>query len=443
MARRLGVFGGTFDPVHVGHLIAAAEVQSALRLDAVLFVPAADPPHKRGVRKTPADHRTAMLALAIAGNAWFAISRADLDRPGPHFTVHLLELLRDENPDAKLFFLLGTDSLAELLTWHAPERLGGLATLVVVSRPGEQPDMGALEARIPGLRADLENVSMPLVGVSATDIRARVRSGRTIRYQVPDRVAEYIARHGLYGRARTPGASVSGPRAPARRGSGAASVKPSGRAERAPMATVARSACDGGYTPRIPRLLIATTNRGKLAELSVLAAALAAETIAPDDIGLSLDVPERGSTFAENAAAKASAYAEASGLPALADDSGLEVDALGGEPGVASARWVAGTDHDRRQALLARMGGVPLDDRTARYRSAAALSWPGGPCRIAEGVVEGRIALAPRGHGGFGYDPLFLVEDGGYGGHVTMAELPAAEKNRLSHRARAVLSLAI
>jgi XTP/dITP diphosphohydrolase len=189
------------------------------------------------------------------------------------------------------------------------------------------------------------------------------------------------------------------------------------------------------------RLLVATTNPGKLRELTALLADLGLELVTPVDVGLDLDVAETGGTFAANAVLKARAFAAAGALPALADDSGLEVDALDGFPGVQSARWVPGSDADRVAALLARLAGVPAPRRTARFRSVAALAWPDGHAETADGHVEGRIALAPRGSGGFGYDPVFLVEDGGHAGDRTMAELPPDEKNRLSHRARAVAGL--
>lgn len=192
------------------------------------------------------------------------------------------------------------------------------------------------------------------------------------------------------------------------------------------------------------RLVIATTNPGKARELRALLADLAPRlaVVTPADMGLDLDVAEDGTTFEANAVVKARAFADASGLPALADDSGLEVDALGGEPGVRSARWVPGSDADRVTALLARLAGVPAARRTARFRSVAALAVPAVEAvATAAGAVEGRIAAAPRGTNGFGYDPVFLVEDGGLDGTRTMAELDAAAKNALSHRARAVAGL--
>ncbi|MEO8082191.1 MAG: GNAT family acetyltransferase [Ardenticatenales bacterium] len=189
------------------------------------------------------------------------------------------------------------------------------------------------------------------------------------------------------------------------------------------------------------RLLVATTNPGKVRELRAILADLGIDAILPGDVGLDLDVVEDGATFEANAVLKALAFADAADMPALADDSGLEVDALGGEPGVHSARWAPGSDEDRVVALLARLDAVPPERRSARFRTVAALAVPGRVIATAAGAVEGRIAAAPVGEGGFGYDPVFLVEDGGLDGTRTMAELDAATKNDLSHRARAVAGL--
>ncbi len=185
------------------------------------------------------------------------------------------------------------------------------------------------------------------------------------------------------------------------------------------------------------KLLIATNNPGKAREYRALLADLPVEITFPAQEGLALEVEETGETFAANARLKAVAFAQASGLPALADDSGLEVDALGGAPGVRSARYAGpgATDADRTRKLLAALADVPPGRRTARFRCVVALAWPDGVVQTAEGVCEGEIGFEPRGAHGFGYDPVFLVA--GYGGR-TMAELPPAEKNRISHRARAV-----
>lgn len=188
-------------------------------------------------------------------------------------------------------------------------------------------------------------------------------------------------------------------------------------------------------------LLLATANAGKVRELRELLSSLAIDVLTPLELGLRIEVEETGETLEENARRKALAHVAAASVAALADDSGLEVDALGGFPGVRSARWVPGADADRVAALLARLKDVPAEMRTARFRSVAALALPDCSVAVSSGAVEGRISGQPRGTGGFGYDPVFLVEDGGWAGERTMAELPPGEKNRLSHRARAVRAL--
>ena len=186
----------------------------------------------------------------------------------------------------------------------------------------------------------------------------------------------------------------------------------------------------------MPRLLLATNNAGKLAELRALLAPAGWTALHPAGLGLRLDVEETGSTYAENATLKAQAFAGAANLLALGDDSGLEVDALGGRPGLRSARY-GGADmpHDEKiRLLLKELADVPDERRTARFRAVVVIAAPDGRTWQAEGTVEGRIAHAPRGAGGFGYDPIFLLPERGQ----TMAELADAEKSELSHRARAV-----
>ncbi len=196
---RLGVFGGTFDPVHYGHLVAAEEVRYRLRLDKVLFVPAGMPPHKLDHDITPTRHRLAMLELAIASNPGFALSRVDIDRHGPCYTVDTLALLHEEyGPGTELFFLMGMDSLADILTWKDPERLIRLAWIVVVGRPGFQADVDELDKVLPGAAERICIVDTPLMEVSSSDIRQRVREGAPIRYQVPEAVEAYIRAHRLY-----------------------------------------------------------------------------------------------------------------------------------------------------------------------------------------------------------------------------------------------------
>jgi len=184
------------------------------------------------------------------------------------------------------------------------------------------------------------------------------------------------------------------------------------------------------------RLLLATRNVSKLRELRELLSGLPLEFTSLRDLRIDLEIPELGETFLENASLKARGYAQASGLTTLADDSGLEVEALGGAPGVQSARWAGpqARDHDRIQHLLERLQGVARDERRARFRSIVAIAVPDGRLYTTEGTVDGLIADQPRGTHGFGYDPVFLIPELG----LTMAELEPEAKNRLSHRARAV-----
>jgi XTP/dITP diphosphohydrolase len=187
------------------------------------------------------------------------------------------------------------------------------------------------------------------------------------------------------------------------------------------------------------RLLLATRNIGKLRELQSLLADLPLQCTSLDEVGIDTDIPEVGETFYENASLKARGYAHLSGLATLADDSGLEVRALAGAPGVRSARWAGphATDRDRIQRLLARLQSLPPRERQAQFHCVAAVATPDGRLYTAEGVVCGLIVDEPRGSYGFGYDPVFLVADHG----LTMAELPPEVKNRISHRARAIRAI--
>jgi len=189
----------------------------------------------------------------------------------------------------------------------------------------------------------------------------------------------------------------------------------------------------------MPDLLIATRNPGKVREIAEVLAGVPVRLLSLADFPNAPDVPEAGATFEENARAKALAIARWSGQLTLADDSGLEIDALGGEPGVLSSRYAGpgASDPDRIAKVLRLMERVPDAERTARFRCAAALAAPDGRLEVVEGVVEGRIAREPRGAGGFGYDPIFVPE----GEARTMAELAPGEKNRLSHRGRAFRAL--
>jgi nicotinate-nucleotide adenylyltransferase len=191
--------GGTFDPIHHGHLVVAEEAHHQLGLDLVLFVPVGQPPHKPNRPITPAHHRLRMIELAFADNPHFAISRVDVDRPGPCYTVDMLRLLRVEwGADPAFFFIEGTDSLTEMTTWYQPQQLIELCELVVVERPGVEVDLARLERQLPGLSSRIHWVRMPHLEISSSDLRARVRAGRPISYLVPAAVEVYILQHGLY-----------------------------------------------------------------------------------------------------------------------------------------------------------------------------------------------------------------------------------------------------
>jgi nicotinate-nucleotide adenylyltransferase len=197
---KLGLMGGTFSPIHYGHLVAAEECRIRLGLDRVLFIPAGEPPHKRGRPVTPAGDRVAMVELAIADNPGFELCRIEVERCGPSYTSDTLAELRQVyGPGAELYFIVGMDSLSEILTWHEPARIAELARLVAISRGGVAPfDPGRLEPGIPNARERVIVLSGPELTISSTDLRRRVASGLPIRYQVPPSVEEYIRGHGLY-----------------------------------------------------------------------------------------------------------------------------------------------------------------------------------------------------------------------------------------------------
>lgn len=195
---KLGIFGGTFNPPHIGHLILAETAADTLGLDQIFFVPAADPPHKVGVPRAGVENRLEMVALAIAGNPRFDLSRIDVDRPGPHYAVDMVSIFQDQHPGAELHFLMGSDSLRDLLTWRDPERIVEMCNIVVLSRPVMPPDMDILYAELPRLRDKLVSITSPEMDISSTNLVARVRNGQSIRYRVPHTVWEYIYAQGLY-----------------------------------------------------------------------------------------------------------------------------------------------------------------------------------------------------------------------------------------------------
>jgi nicotinate-nucleotide adenylyltransferase len=196
---RLGIYGGTFDPPHLGHLILAETAADQLNLARVLFVPAADPPHKKpGDVRASTDHRLVMVERAIAGNPRFVLSRVDVARPGPHYSVDMLRLLRSEYPAAGFVFLLGADSLRDLPEWSRPQELIELAALGVMARPDVEPDLDDLERRIPGIQARIEWIPAPRIEIASHRLVEQIAAGHSVRYQVPDVVLDYIQQQGLY-----------------------------------------------------------------------------------------------------------------------------------------------------------------------------------------------------------------------------------------------------
>jgi len=196
---RIGILGGTFDPPHIGHLILAEEAWALLELDRIYLVPAGDPPHKQGEPLSAAYHRRRMVELAIADNAHFLLSTVDIDRPGPHYTIDMMRLLRDAHPSGtELYFLMGLDSLVDLPGWHQADRLIANCQLVALSRYGFAVDWEKLEAELPGVSERVVQLPMLELEVSSNVIQERVREGHPIRYQVLRAVEAYIREHGLY-----------------------------------------------------------------------------------------------------------------------------------------------------------------------------------------------------------------------------------------------------
>lgn len=197
--RRVGLFGGTFDPIHMGHLIVAEEARAQLDLERVIFVPARISPHKLDCTASSARNRYEMTRLGIAGNAAFDLSTIDLDRQGPSFTVDTLRAMRAIlGEDTALYFIMGLDALRHLDAWRDPHEIVRLTDIAALNRPGHQVDLAALDATIPGLLRATHLINTISVGISSTDIRRRVRDGLSIRYQVPNAVEAYIRQHGLY-----------------------------------------------------------------------------------------------------------------------------------------------------------------------------------------------------------------------------------------------------
>ncbi|MFD6698884.1 MULTISPECIES: nicotinate-nucleotide adenylyltransferase [unclassified Microbacterium] len=187
---RIGVMGGTFDPIHHGHLVAASEVAHSFGLDEVVFVPTGQPWQKSGV--SDSEHRYLMTVIATASNPSFTVSRVDIDRDGPTYTIDTLRDLKAQRPEAEFFFITGADAVAQILSWRDHDELWDLAHFVAVSRPGHVLSTDGLP---PG---DVSQLEVPALAISSTDCRSRVREGDPVWYLVPDGVVQYIAKHHLY-----------------------------------------------------------------------------------------------------------------------------------------------------------------------------------------------------------------------------------------------------
>ena len=192
MPRRVGIMGGTFDPIHHGHLVAASEVAGLFDLDEVVFVPTGEPWQKSARRVSPAEHRYLMTVIATASNPRFWVSRVDIDRAGPTYTVDTIRDIATQRPGAELFFITGADALAQILSWKDGEQAIALARFVGVTRPGYELS----DAHLPSDSAILLDV--PAMAISSSDVRERVQKGQPIWYLVPDGVVQYINKHSLY-----------------------------------------------------------------------------------------------------------------------------------------------------------------------------------------------------------------------------------------------------
>lgn len=198
VAERIGVLGGTFDPPHNGHLALAESARAALCLSRLLLVPAADPPHKRGQPVTPAAARVAMVQCALSGRPGMCLSRLDIDRPGPHYSLDTMRLLREAHPAAEFWFVMGADSLRDLPTWRRPLELAGLCRLAVAPRPGVAVRADMHADILPGLEQRVDVLDAELLPHASHEIAARLRAGEDVSALLPAAVLEYINEQGLY-----------------------------------------------------------------------------------------------------------------------------------------------------------------------------------------------------------------------------------------------------
>ena len=196
---RLGIFGGTFNPPHIGHQILAAEAYDQLSLDRVLWVLTPNPPHKQDHVVSPLKKRLQMIEAAIADNVFFELSQVEIDRPPPHYAVDTVKILAQQYPNAELYYLVGGDSLIDIHTWHIPDEFVlACDGIGIMCRPGEEIELRNLETQTPGISEKLYFIDAPLLEISSSKIRKRVRRGETYRYYVPPKIYRLIHEQRLY-----------------------------------------------------------------------------------------------------------------------------------------------------------------------------------------------------------------------------------------------------
>ncbi len=210
-SRAIGIMGGTFDPIHYGHLVAAEAARTCFGLSEVVFVPSGNPPHKQDRQVTAPEHRFLMTVLATTTNPYFRVSRLEIDRPGPSYTVDTIETLQARvGHDVGIYFITGADAVMELMTWNRPEAILRMCELIAATRPGYPPaDIRRLRKAIPEADAKrVHTIEVPALAISSSDIRARVAQGKPIKYLVPETVEHHILKSGLYGGDLTAGAGA-------------------------------------------------------------------------------------------------------------------------------------------------------------------------------------------------------------------------------------------
>lgn len=200
MKQKIGIMGGTFDPIHIGHLVTAEAVRNEYGLDKVLFIPAANPPHKQNQKVTPAIHRYIMTAMATYSNPYFHVSSIELDRPGPSYTIDTIyELIDKFGPQTEIYFITGADAIQEIPTWDRIEELLGVCQFIAATRPGCVPSVDNIKEYFGELGKDrIHRLNTPELEISSTDIRARIKKSYSIKYIVPESVENYIIKEGLY-----------------------------------------------------------------------------------------------------------------------------------------------------------------------------------------------------------------------------------------------------